>query len=227
MRRRVTIAALVMDCLVSPLRVQADQPCEVAPMPCTFEGLPFTLTVVDAETRQPLADVHALAEWRIFGPGGRLDGPLMVQDAVSGGDGVLSFPGWGPIQGPPDGLGIGDDPVITLFKTEYEPLLISNGNPPGTRETQRARRFYQSGQTYALASFRGTPDQWLRHLHGVWLGVAVPRNDQHSLQFREAYRNRLRRISSERHKFALDQRRFEGFFWHVDRELKLLEEGHR
>jgi hypothetical protein len=31
----------------------------------------------------------------------------------------------------------------------------------------------------------------------------------------------------ERGKFPLDKRQFEGFFWHVDRELKFLEEGHR
>jgi hypothetical protein len=227
MRRGVTMVVLVMGSLLWPLWARAGQPCEVVPMPCTFEALAFQFKVIDAEGGQPLADVHALAEWQMEGAGGGLDGPLMVLDAVSGPDGMLSFPGWGPIQGPVTGIGIGRDPVITLFKPEYKALVINNGDPPGTKETQRVRRFYQSGRTYPLQPFRGTPDQWLEQLHRVWLGVAVPRDDQDSLQFRNPYLNRLRRISPERQKFPLDQRRFEGFFWHVDRELKLLEEGHR
>jgi hypothetical protein len=44
-------------------------------------------------------------------------------------------------------MGIGRDPVITLFKTGYKALEINNGDPPGTKETQRVRRFYQDGRT--------------------------------------------------------------------------------
>ena len=89
-------------------------------MPCTFEAPPFTLKVVDAETRRPLEGVHALAEWQTHGGwGGGLDGPLMVLDAASGAGGVLSLPGGGPLDGPLGDLGVGRDPVITLFKTGY------------------------------------------------------------------------------------------------------------
>ena len=221
----MTVAVLAS--LVWPVAAAPDQPCEVVPMPCTFEGLPFKITVIDAETRQPLADVHALAEWQIHGAGGRLNGPLMVLDATSGRDGALTFPGWGPVDGPVTGLGIGRDPVITLFKTGYKALVINNGDPPGTLETQRVRKFYQDGRTYELEPFRGSRDQWLEQLHTVWLGVAVPRRDEATLQFRKSYLTRLREISVERDKFPLDQRRFESFFWHVDRELKFFEEGHR
>src|SRR5712692_8595455 len=91
-----------------------DQPCEVVRMPCAFEALPFKLHVIDAETRKPLVDVHALAEWQMEGAGGRANGPLMVKDAVSGVDGQLSFDGWGPVQGPWTGLVIGSDPAVTL-----------------------------------------------------------------------------------------------------------------
>src|SRR5437667_9805137 len=87
--RRLAMTVAVLASLVWPVAAAPDQPCEVVPMPCTFEGLPFKITVIDAETRQPLADVHALAEWQIHGAGGRLNGPLMVLDATSGRDGEI------------------------------------------------------------------------------------------------------------------------------------------
>ena len=125
------------------------------------------------------------------------------------------------------GLGIGRDPVITLFKSGYKALVINNADPPGTPETQRVRKFYQDGRMYELEPFRGSPDQWLEQLQTVWLGIAVPRRDQDTLQFRKSYLTRLKAISLERNKFALDQRQLESFLWHVDRELKFFDEGHR
>ena len=222
--KTAAMTSILLVSLVSPI---AAAPCEVVPMPCTFEGLPFKITVIDAETRKPLADVHALAEWQIHGAGGRLNGPLMVLDAASGLDGTLAFPGWGPIDGPVTGLGIGRDPVITLFKSGYKALVINNADPPGTPETQRVRKFYQGGRTYELEPFRGSPDQWLEQLREVVLGLAVPRSDESTLRFRNAYLNRLMLVSSERPKLPVEHQRPGNFFWHVDRSLKLLEEGHR
>ncbi len=218
---------MLLASLVPPIAAAPEQPCEVVPMPCTFEGLPFKITVIDAETRKPLADVHALAEWQIHGAGGRLNGPLMVLDAASGLDGTLAFPGWGPIDGPVMGLGIGRDPVITLFKSGYKALVINNADPPGTLETQRVRKFYQDGRMYELEPFRGSPDQWLEQLREVVLGLAVPRSDESTLRFRNAYLKRLMLVSSERTKLPVEHQRPGNFFWHVDRSLKLLEEGPR
>jgi len=225
--KTAAMTSILLVSLVSPIAAAPEQPCEVVPMPCTFEGLPFKITVIDAETRKPLADVHALAEWQIHGAGGRLNGPLMVLDAASGLDGTLAFPGWAPIDGPVTGLGIGRDPVITLFKAGYKALVINNADPPGTPETQRVRKFYQGGRTYELEPFRGSPDQWLEQLREVVLGLAVPRSDESTLRFRNAYLNRLMLVSSERPKLPVEHQRPGNFFWHVDRSLKLLEEGHR
>ncbi len=216
---------LTIGGLGSPVLAAGEQPCEVVPMPCTFESLPFTLKVVDAETRQPLAGVHALAEWEVIGPGGRGGGPLMVLDAVSAADGVLRFASWGPIQGPVTGLEIGHDPMLTLFKTGYRAVVINNAFPPGTKETLRVCRFGQDGRSYAVEPFRGTPEQWLHQLDKL---RGLPRNDQQSLKFRAPYLNRLKRISAERDKIPSIQKYFEGsFFWHVDKAIKFLEDGHR
>jgi len=218
------VFACIALCLaaVSPA---ADQACELVPVPCVYEGLPFQINVRDAETRKPLAKVHALAEWRRYGKGGRLDGPVMVQDAVSGADGILKFPAWGPIEGPSSGLGLGDDPIITLFLSKYKALIIVNGPRPGMNERQRVRGFYPDAATYFLEPFRGDPAEWIVQLEKVWLGQATSRSDEMTLAFREPYLRRLRRVSDERHN--LPSQSSEGFFWHVDRELTLFKDGHR
>src|SRR5262249_40861541 len=173
--------------LAPPIAAAPEQPCEVVPMPCTFEGLPFKITIIDAERRKPLTDVHALAEWQIHGAGGRLNGPLMVLDAASELDGTLAFPGWGPCRGRFRGWGIGRDPVITLFKSGYKALVINTADPPGTPETQRVRKFYQDGRAYELEPFRGSPDQWLEQLRRVAFGVAVPRPHHARLHFSDPH----------------------------------------
>jgi len=119
---------------------------------------------------------------------------------------------------------IGSDPVVTLFKTGYKSMLLNNGYLPPARERERVRRFVRKDTTFAVERFRGTSDQWLEQLNSA---LGLPRTDQQSLQFRDAYLSRVRRISAERHNLP-PARRFEGsFFWHIDRTLKLLEGGHR
>jgi len=137
MRSRWALATILIASVVWPHAADSDQPCEVVPMPCTFESLPFKFKVADAETHQPLADVHALAEWQTEGVGGRANGPLMVTDTVSDSDGLISFDAWGPIEGPWTGLVIGSDPVVTLFTSGYKALILNNGYLPPGRERER------------------------------------------------------------------------------------------
>ena len=63
-------------------------------------------------------------------------------------------------------------------------MIVNNGDPPGTKGTQRVRRFGQDGWTYALEPFRGTEDEWIRELKRIYRGVAFPRGDDQSQQFR-------------------------------------------
>src|SRR5207244_12695404 len=107
MRSRWALATILIASVVWPHAADSDQPCEVVPMPCAFESLPFKFKVVDAETHQPLADVHALAEWQTEGVGGRANGPLMGKDSVSASDGLISSYAWGPVGGTSNGLQMG------------------------------------------------------------------------------------------------------------------------
>ncbi len=72
---RLAAILVVVSSLLWTIATHAGQACEIVPMPCTFEAVPFRFTVVEAESRQPLADVHALAEWQVHGPGGRQAAP--------------------------------------------------------------------------------------------------------------------------------------------------------
>jgi hypothetical protein len=175
---------------------------------------------VDGETVKPLADVHALVEWNQYGYHGS-GGPLMVQDAVSGPDGVLTFPAWGPMRGSSGGLELNQDPVITLFKPGYKAMVINNA--PGRDEKARVRGFTQSGQIFKMDHFHGTPEEWIKQLETIWLGRALPRNDQMARKFPQ-YLNRLQKVWEEREKVPSKYHQAGQFFWHVQREIKFYED---
>jgi len=188
---------------------------------CVYESPGFRITVVDGETGTPLADVHALAEWNQYGFHGS-GGPLMVQDAVSGPDGVLTFPAWGPMRGSSGGLELNQDPVITLFKPGYKAMAINNA--PGRDEKARVRGFTQSGQIFQMDRFHGTPEEWVKQLETIWLGRALPRNDQMARKFPQ-YLNRLQKVWEEREKVPSKYHQPGQFFWHVQREIKFYEDN--
>jgi len=170
-------------------------PCGPLPVPCMYEGLPFSVTIIDAETRAPLPDVHVLAEWVMWGHGGR-NGPLIVQDAVTNSAGIATFPKWGPIRGYAAGLVEGYDPVVSFFKPGYEVAIVENRVPPLRDADERVRRFNQDGEVFVMSRFRGTAQSWTEELR------AAPRRStrisEDSLrQFRVPYLNRLRRVYEE------------------------------
>jgi hypothetical protein len=192
---------------------------------CLYESPGFRFRVVDAETKQPLADVYALAEWVLNGHQGR-NGPLMVQEAVSGADGWIEFPAWGPTTGSRAGLVLNHDPAIVLFKPAYKVSLIQNAYPGGTTETTRLRRFGQDGQGITLQPFRGTSIEWMEELRKA---VSEPNHGRASPEqiepFRNAFLTRLTRVRSEVEKIAKLNREFQNFLSALERETKYLMEG--
>jgi len=175
-RRLAAVALVLLAPLLGPRAVEA-QLCKF-PIPCRYEGPAFTLTVVDAETGRPVADVHALAEWQNYGMHG-LGGPFLVQDAVSATDGVLRFPKWGPIRGYLSGLVGGNDPVVSLFRPGYEVAVEHNKRI--VVETEKVRRFSQDGH----------------QLRTVAHPQVSPISDDSLLQFRGPYLNRFQRVWTE------------------------------
>jgi hypothetical protein len=221
--RRWTVTLLVWLMSLTIVRVgYADVLCRWFGH-CVYESPGFKIRVVDKETGKPLAGVHALAEWTQYEFQG--SGALLVaQDAVSGQDGMLVFPPWGPINGSSGGLVLNQDPVITLYKSGYDVMLINNA--PGTDERARVRGLTQNGQTFKLGLFRGSADERVKQLGAVSDGLAG-RSDTTSMQFRQPYLNRARRVWAEKDNLPKQYQNPGQFFWHVQRAINFLEEGKR
>jgi hypothetical protein len=191
-----------------------------------FESPGFTIRVADQETGQPLSGVHALAQWVRYSRGG---GAVMVaRDAVSGPDGLLVFPPWGPVRGYYIGLKPGQDPVITLFRPGY--LLprwqgegrreIHNITPQGTTETTRVRRFREDGATFAMEPFRGGTEEWLNHLREAAFPGSGGVSDEERINVGEAALNRLERVRAELNRLPRDRRDVRLLDAALDRELQ-------
>jgi hypothetical protein len=220
---RLATLLAVVACLALPARAEA-RVCDYLPIACSYEGAAFSFTVVDAETGRPLADVHALAEWQQYGFHGS-GGPMMVQDATSGPDGVLRFPAWGPLRGSREGLNTPKAPVVTLFKAGHKPLVIYNtdGRTPAA-ETVTVQRFVHDGGTFPMEPFRGTEDEWAREI-GTVAFPHVPTGDETLRRFRAPYSNRARLVWKERDKLPPRFRDRGQVFWHLEGLLLRLEKG--
>ena len=195
MRRAVGIGLLLLAGLLVPRPAEADVLCKWFGR-CLYESPGFRFTVVDKETGQPLADVHALAEWVQYGSHGT-DGPLMVQDVVSGPDGLLVFPPWGPIRGSTAGLAIGSNPFLSLFKPGYKVYSTNNRGGPFD-ERARVHAFGGDGQMYFLEPFRGTPEEWVQQLkEAAYPNRPGGTSEEQMRQFRDQYMRRRKSVWTE------------------------------
>jgi hypothetical protein len=114
-----------------------------------------------------------------------------------------------------------------LFKPGYKTLRLNNWVPSGTEETTRVRRFGQDGQTIAMEPFRGTPEEWMNEMKRASQGAAAPMAREVFLQFRDPYLNLANRIWAERVKFPPRYQEPGQFFWHMQREIRILEGAER
>lgn len=225
MQRAIGIGLLLLAGLLLPRSAEADVLCKWFGR-CLYESPGFRFTVVDKETGRPLADVHALAEWVQYGYHGT-DGPLMVQDVVSGPDGVLVFSPWGPIRGSAAGLAVGYDPFVSLFMAGYG-VYDTNNRGGSLDERARIRGFGGNGQTYFLEPFRGTPEEWVEQLKKAAYPVRPGgTSEEQARQFRDQYLNRMRRVWLEREKVPQRHQKEGQLFWHIERDIKFYEGGAR
>lgn len=196
---------------------EADVMCQLFGY-CVYQSPGFKVIVVDKETGKPLADVHALASWVQYGYHGT-NGPLMVQDVVSGPDGILTFPAWGPSRGSTTGLVLNMDPGISVFRQGYKAVLINNA--PGTDEKARVRGFTQDGKTFPIEPFRGTIAEWVRELEkAAYPGTLGRASEDQLRQFLVPYLNRKQRVWAELQKIPRDRREIANFIRAFEDDLK-------
>ena len=191
---------------------------------CEYEAPAFTIRVVDKQTGQPLAGIHGIASWIAYG-GPRRRWPLMVLEAVSGPDGQLSFPAWGPVRSDAEGVLPGYDPVISLFLSEYRAGLIHNASTLGQPDTARVRPFNPAGRAFQLDPFQGsTADTMaeLRNAGNPFGGATLSEYDPEP--FQRTYVTRLRRIRAEAERLPYD-RDVGQLFWRLDSSIRLFTRG--
>jgi hypothetical protein len=192
-----TLAALVsLLWLCAPAHADANPLCRWLGL-CVYLSPGFEITVIDAETGKPLADVYAWAEWVQYGAHG-IGGPLMIQEVVSTADGRLTFPWWGPIAGSPGGLLLGIDPAVILFKSGYATLLIHNDVALGASQHATIRGLPRREASHQLQPFRGSDAEWVEQLRKlVFPALSSYVSDDARSRFRDLYLRRLATVERE------------------------------
>lgn len=214
------LAAWIAAIVLTAGDVRADIMCSWFHQ-CSYQSPGFKIRVIDKETGKPLADVHALAEWVQYGMWGQYPG-LMAQDALSGTDGWLVFPPWGPMKGSSGGLRPTQDPVITLYKIGYVVETLIN-RVEQTVQYDRVRGFAENGKTFAIGPFRESLDERDKQLFQA-RGRAAPTYKEAIVLFGEPYLNRWRRVRAE---MELRPARFESQLFGINRSIKFFEEAKR
>jgi hypothetical protein len=194
--RCLVVVLMVLVGLLAPTTADAYMLCSLLRI-CPYMSPGFTMTVVDADSGKPVADVYAWAEWVQYANHG-LNGPLMIQEAVSTADGRLVFSWWGPRLGSRAGLNIGADPAVILFKPGYATLIVYNGERPGMHQTDAIRGGVFRGEAQRLQPFRGSAVEWVEQLSRlVYPALTSNVSDEQRDQFRVAYLRRLRMVETE------------------------------
>jgi hypothetical protein len=147
--------------LLSPLPACSD-------LPGQYSAEALQVRVVDAKTKQPLAEVIVVADWQLHFStvAGRMPGGhLMIMETVTDQAGLFSFAAWGPMKRPFNTFMDDRDPAILLFKPGYEFKELQNIPEIFINEdTAQVRKSMWNGKTIELKKFEGKLDEYAWHL---------------------------------------------------------------
>jgi hypothetical protein len=137
--------------------------------PFWYRAQPIEMWIVDEDTNTPIEGVIAVAHWQLdMGTLGGYSpvGQLTIMETVSDAKGRVYFPGWGP-KFAAVGVMQPRRPSVLLFKTGYRYVELDNFDDPDTEETTTLRKFYWSGKTVKLKPFRGTDEEYAKHVYDL------------------------------------------------------------
>jgi len=177
-RRLATLIALV-GCLGS--LIGCSTPNSAAPT--LYSAAPITATVVDKQTRAPLAGVHVAAIWLAQGgwEGGTPLGTVMVMETETDESGRFHFPAWGPKEYHVPS-GVNSNARVRNFAPEL--LLFKSGYDFG-----RSMNYYSDitdpknmhsdwdGKIMPLERFSGTARQYVQALGSLSIHLEVAIGD--------------------------------------------------
>ena len=143
----------------------------------SYSAKDIELWVVDAETKQPLPDVHVVAHWALEL---RRDGTrtLEIMEAVTDQQGRVFFEGWGPKSVVPrfGELGALDtfDLKLTFFQPGREVKVLNNdryGPPFGPGEGPAVRTSMWDGHKVPLRTYTGSVEDYVMSLERISSGL--------------------------------------------------------
>ncbi len=158
MKRNLTLILLWLGLLPS-LSACADR------YPPTYSAEAISATVIDADTRKPLAGVVVTANWQLLGgmEGNYPVGQLEVLETVTDANGRFHFPAWGPKKRI-KGYLREDDPQLLLFKPGYEYRRLAN-EVSSRINYDSVRRSVWNGKVIELKRFGGTGEGYAEHVY--------------------------------------------------------------
>lgn len=129
--------------------------------------------IVDAETSQPIEGAIVVAQWVLFhiGPGhGGHKNRLHIHETVTDKSGNYVIPAWGPKMRPPMTELHERDPQLSVFKSGYEPLELSNAVVSTVRQDS-LRVSVWDGKVIRLKPTEGTLEEKAFRLSSFYGGL--------------------------------------------------------
>ena len=163
-----------------------------------YSAEPIEAWVIDAETNKPIEGVIVTANWELsYGTaGGSVShGQMMVMECVTDKEGRFYFPAWGPKPIPSFSVPARDaqealylsvfpielhlvnrDPALLLFKRDYKYLALVNQFTTNYNKGS-LRRSQWNGKTIKMERFKGTMEEYVRHLSFLMGGLRFIEDD--------------------------------------------------
>ena len=142
----------------------------------SYSAVPTTAKVVDAQTGEPIAGANVVASWLIISVTGRSAGLIALDEAVTDGDGVFHFSGWGPRameRSLPRGSRMaGESPEFIVFKTGYKIAAFHNDSTPERLSDpsytgEPVRRSDRDGKALRIEKFTGPLQAYALSIEGL------------------------------------------------------------
>lgn len=138
--------------------------------PLTYSAKEIRGQIVDAETSQPVGGTVIVAQWVLYhmGPGhGGHKGRIHIHETVTDKEGRYTIPTWGPKAPLPFTWLTDRDPVLSIFKSGYEPLVLLNA-----RESSESVRVSDwDGKVIKLKKSEGSLEGYASRLESMSIGL--------------------------------------------------------
>jgi hypothetical protein len=144
-----------------------------------YTAEPMTAVVVDATTRKPIEGANVIALWRLEGRGmsySATAGFLKVMETVSGTDGRIAFPGWGPRVALQGNIRL-DAPGLIIFKPGYRLGVFSNSGSAMSNAPWRLTSSWNNREL-RLEPLTETQTKYLHENHFLSTELALLREDR-------------------------------------------------